>query len=296
LPIALCLCIVLLQDSKQAPPPPIEGSLNDIANVSGIGRTKTWKVAGALRAAGLFLKSSPGPAKARHLEAAHLGNLVLGLAVTQDDAHELAADRVEGLNAVIQIDGYGGSRPGLRFGTALVEMIDLAACDMGFRNRVWVHDGALIQIAPTQRPGAEIAFGPASGRYYAADEDALRIAFLMHDRGGGITSVPLIHGRVIHAVAGILSDFRAAQATLESESGASSPKETPPPTRPSEENIVETSRTNDRSLDSRVETTSGADATANFSAAGGSFPFLIGAHRYEMPPHRCPQGAQDPIR
>jgi hypothetical protein len=162
---------------------------------------------------------------------------------------------------------------------------------------VWTYPDPVIQLAATHMAGAKIAGGPMGGRYAAADKDLVWVATRMHVRAFGITSIALINGNVIKTLAELLANFRAAQAALESESGTSPGREVPPPTRPSDENTAEMSRTkNSRSLVSRDEVTSCAYTTANFFSDGGSFPFLLREHRYEMPPHRCPPGVEDQIR
>jgi hypothetical protein len=221
-----CVCHPMIHPMRSAAT--IEHAINELATITGIGRSRVWTVARALREAGTDLDLWPvgarGRAKPRYPNARHLGNLIVALAATQSDETEIAADRAQAFQMMVQIDG---ARPGLSFGDGLGELIDLAARDIKFRGAVWVHQGPVVQLAPTHNALAEISGGPTGGRYRAADMDVIKVASGMHVRSMGITSIALIDGSVIKTAAELLANFRAAMAASETESEFVSPDAAP---------------------------------------------------------------------
>jgi hypothetical protein len=164
----------------------------------------------------LWPASARGRSKPRHVLLHHLGNLAIALAVTQMDTTEVGPDRVRAFRMLAQTDG-DGARPGLTFGEALDELIDIAARDTAFRGAVWTSPGPVIQLAPTQMALAEVSGGPGGGRYRSTDMNGLQVATMMHVRSMGITSIGLIDGSVIKTLAELYADSQAAHAVLESE-------------------------------------------------------------------------------
>jgi hypothetical protein len=206
--------------------PTTAAAIHEIASIAGTGRSQVWTAAKLLRDAGLWPVGTPGRSKSpRRPEASHLGNLVVALAITQNDVAEVAADRVWAFRMLVQVEG---DRPGLAFGAALNEMIDLAACDSKFRAALLTHPGAAIQLTPTQMAGALITIGPSAGRYAATDLDVVQVALRMHVRSFGLSSISLINPGFIRILGEMLANFRAAQIALESESGTSQLKAAPP--------------------------------------------------------------------
>ncbi len=263
----------------------VEGALNRVATIVGFGRNKVWSLTGAMNAVDpdLWPRMPRGRAKPRYPEARHLANLALGLAAMQAETAEIAADRVKAFRMLAQVDG---PRLGLTFGEAIDELFDLATRDIGFRRQVWMHQGPIIQLAPTQMAGAEITGGPGGGRYAVTDANPLQVANLMHVRTFGIRSISLIQGSLINLLAELLASFRAIEAALEAKGGVPLPGGTPPITRPTNESDAETPpRTEDRSL-SNGDLISCACASAIAQPGGGSLP--PGAHHDDpkSPPRR----------
>jgi hypothetical protein len=254
--------------------PTIERLVHDLAPMIGMGRNQIWATIVALREAdpNLWVPRASGRAKPHYPAARHLSNLVIALAAIQADTAPIAADRVMGFRMLRQVDG---PRPGLTFGEAIDELVDLAARDIGFRGQIFGHQAPVIQVAPGQLPMAEIAGGPSGGRYDGkhgiADVDVLKVVHLMHFKAIGIRHISLIDGSLVKFLAEQLADFRVAQAALEAKGGISSPKETPPSTRPTDESVEETPHAEDRSPNSSDPTLC-PSASAIAQSEGGSPP------------------------
>jgi hypothetical protein len=202
-----------------------EQAIAQLAFTTGISQSRVWTTARILREAGddLWPAGARGRAKPRHVGPHHLGNLAIACGLAAQETMATTPDRVRAFRMLVQIEG-SGTRPGLPFGEALDELIDLAARDITFRGQVWASQGPVLQLAPTKIAHAEISGGPGRGLYRAADVDGLRVAQLMHVRSLSIINITLIDGVIIKTLAELWAD---SQAALESESGTSPPVSPP---------------------------------------------------------------------